>query len=204
LREGDIKFIITDDNGRPQNIRIPNSLYVPGLKKCLLSPQHWVQEVADNKTQMGNFAHCCVLNWCRGQKTKPFSTSTNTPTFFKAPSLRTYQAFTITFEAMKAPFFQRETVLQVPGCMLLKEVAEITPEEFVAEEDFHCGNRKGFIDNKADKDNKTIHTSNIPDISDKEAAPDESIRHGPPTFDPSPPISVDKDIAVVATDDQTK
>ncbi len=80
-----------------------------------------------------------------------------------APSLRTYQKFAATFKACEAPFFQRETVLQVPGCMLLRENAEITPEEFVAEEDFHRGNRKWLINDKVNKDDKTIHTSNVPD-----------------------------------------
>ncbi len=50
-----------------------------------------------------------------------------------APSLHTYQTFAATFEAFEAPFFQRETVLKVPGCTLLRENAKITPEEFVAE-----------------------------------------------------------------------
>jgi hypothetical protein len=67
---------------------------------------------------------------------------TNDPTFFTAPSLCMYRKFAATYEACEAPFFQRETVLKVPGCTLLRENAEITPEEFVAEEDFHRGNRK--------------------------------------------------------------
>jgi hypothetical protein len=29
-------------------IQIPNSLHAPELKRCLLSPQHWVQEAKDN------------------------------------------------------------------------------------------------------------------------------------------------------------
>jgi hypothetical protein len=37
--KGTFKFTIGDDNGRQHNIRIPKSLYVPGMKKCLLSPQ---------------------------------------------------------------------------------------------------------------------------------------------------------------------
>jgi hypothetical protein len=57
-------------------------------------------------------------------------------------SFFTHETFTATFEAYEAPFFQREIVLKVPGRTLLRENAEITPEEFVAEEDFHCGNRK--------------------------------------------------------------
>ncbi len=104
---------------------------------------------------------------------------TNVSTFFTAPFLRRYQTFAATFEACEAPFFQRETVLQVPRHTLLRENAEITPEEFVVEEDFHCGNKKRLIDNKVKKDDKTICTSNVPDPPDKTAAPDKSICHGP-------------------------
>jgi hypothetical protein len=38
--KGTIKIAITDNNGRLHNIHIPNSLYLPGLDKCLLSPQN--------------------------------------------------------------------------------------------------------------------------------------------------------------------
>ncbi len=116
--------------------------------------------------------------------------------------MRTYQTFAATFEACEASFFQRETVLQVPGCTLLRENAEITPEEFVAEEDFHRGNRKRLIDNKVNKDDETIQTSNVPDPPDKMATPDESIRRGPLIFDPSPPIAADEDVPLAATNDQ--
>jgi hypothetical protein len=40
--KGTFKFTIGDDNGRQHNIPIPESLYTPGMKKCLLSSQHWV------------------------------------------------------------------------------------------------------------------------------------------------------------------
>ncbi len=46
--KGIFKFKIEDDNGMMHEIEIPNSLYVPDLKRCLLSPQHWVQEAKDN------------------------------------------------------------------------------------------------------------------------------------------------------------
>jgi len=121
-----------------------------------------------------------------------------------APSLRMYQTFATMFEACEAPFFQRETVLQVPGRTLLRENAKITPEEFVAEEDFHCGNRKWLIDNRVNKDDKTIRISNVPDPPDKTEAPDKSICHGPLTFDSLPPIAADEDAPLAATDDQAK
>jgi hypothetical protein len=54
------------------------------------------------------------------------------------------------------PRFPEGEVLQIPGCMLLRKNAKITPEEFVAEEDFHRGNRKRLIDDKVNKDDETI------------------------------------------------
>jgi hypothetical protein len=45
--KGTFKLTIGDDNGRWHNICSPESLYVPGLKKCLLSPQHWLQAAAE-------------------------------------------------------------------------------------------------------------------------------------------------------------
>jgi hypothetical protein len=150
---------------------------------------------------MGNFDDCCILFWNGGQKTVPFSTSTNVPTFFTAPSLGTYQTFAASFEALEIQFFTRETVLQVPGHTLLREDAKITPEEFVAEEDFHRGNRKRFID-KVNKDDKTIHTLNVPDPPDEIAPPDKSICRGPLTFNPLPPIAADEDVTLAAADYQ--
>jgi hypothetical protein len=60
--QGTFKFNITDDNGEAHTIRIPNSLYVPNLKRCLLLPQHWAQEAGGKQTWMGNYRDNCVLN----------------------------------------------------------------------------------------------------------------------------------------------
>ena len=38
--KGTLVLTINDDNGKPHKLRIPNSLYLPGLRMCLLSPQH--------------------------------------------------------------------------------------------------------------------------------------------------------------------
>jgi hypothetical protein len=48
---GTFKFKIKDNNGMTQKIKIPNSLYVPELKRCLLSPQRWVQDAKDNHSK---------------------------------------------------------------------------------------------------------------------------------------------------------
>ena len=135
LGKGTFKFSITDDDGRVHHIRIPNSLYLPKLHGCLLSPQHWAQEAGDNETWMGNFAHCCILHWCGGKKTVPFHASTNTPIFHTSSSSSTYRVFAATFEVMEAPFFWRETTLQLPRPRFPRE--SVIPEEFVAEEDLH-------------------------------------------------------------------
>ncbi len=104
---GTFKFVLMDNDGKAHIIHIKNSLYLPGLKCCLQSPQHWAQEVGDNKTWMGNFAHCCILHWGEDfMKTAPFNPLTNTPIFFTAPSSRAYRAFTTTYEGFEANFFQ--------------------------------------------------------------------------------------------------
>ena len=42
------KFRLEDDEGQVHTIRVPNSLYVPSLKRVLLAPHHWAQEAQDN------------------------------------------------------------------------------------------------------------------------------------------------------------
>jgi len=111
---GTFVFSLADDDGKIHTINIPNSLYLPGLRQCLLSPQHWAQEAKDKQTWMGNFESEYVLNWRGGgKKTVPFDPSTNTPIFTTAPSSRTYRAFATTFEALEAPYYRKETVLQL-------------------------------------------------------------------------------------------
>jgi len=87
--KGTFVFSLEDDNGKIHTIKIPNSLYLPGLKQCHLSPQHWVQEAGDGQTWMGNFEQECVLNWHGGgKKTVMFNPTTNTPIFTTASSSR--------------------------------------------------------------------------------------------------------------------
>jgi hypothetical protein len=60
--QGTFKFSITDKDGKSHGIKIPNSLYVPKLRRCLLLPQHWAQEAGNKQTWMGNYRDRCVLN----------------------------------------------------------------------------------------------------------------------------------------------
>jgi hypothetical protein len=128
--QGIFKFNITNNDGKIHVIKIPNSLYVPNLKRCLLSPQHWEQEAGDEQTWMGDYRDSCVLNRRGGKKTVSFQPTTNVPVFYMASSSRKYRTFPATFEAMEAPYFQREKVLELPGCRDLMD--DIVPEEFIA------------------------------------------------------------------------
>ena len=65
---GTFKFRLEDDDGQVHTIRVPNSLYVPCLKRVLLAPHHWAQEVQDNAptprgTWMATYNNCIILYW---------------------------------------------------------------------------------------------------------------------------------------------
>jgi hypothetical protein len=109
---GIFKFKIKDHNGMTHKIKIPNSLYIPELKRCLLSPQHWVQEAKDNYprpkgTRMSQDDECYCMYWdqAKFQKSIPYNPSTNVPILYTAALSRANRAFATTFKAMEAPFF---------------------------------------------------------------------------------------------------
>jgi hypothetical protein len=138
--KGMLVIHINDDNCKPHRIKIPNSLYLPGLKMCLLLPQHWAQEAEDNYplpngTRMENNAHSCKLFWGQSlfSKTIPFDAVTNTPIFYTLPSMSSYRAFVHTFQALDAPFFSREHVLLQSGHCWLDRSLPPDPAKFVAE-----------------------------------------------------------------------
>jgi hypothetical protein len=119
---GTFKFKIKDDNGMTHEIKIPISLYVPELNRCLLSPQHWVQEAKDNFprpkcTRMSQDNEFYYVYWDQSkfQKLIPYNPSTSIPILYTAALLHAYHAFITTFKAMEAPFFRQERVLQFPG-----------------------------------------------------------------------------------------
>jgi hypothetical protein len=146
--KGTFKFLIKDDEGKQHTICIKNSLYVPDMRRCLLLPQHWAQEEGDEQTWMElkrQWPYDCVL-------TIPHQPSTNVPVFYTASSLTRYRAFTATFEAMEASFFQRENVLQYPGCRDLME--DIDPAEFIAEENLHYKEKETSEDDGVTEDTK--------------------------------------------------
>ena len=173
---------------------------LPNLKRCLLLPQHRAQEAGDKQTWMGNYRDNCVLNWRGGKKTVPFQPMTNVLVFYTASSSRSYCAFAATFEAMEAPYFRQEKVLEFPGCRDLMN--DIVPEEFVAEENLNY-DKEVSVDEGVSEDNETIKTSNLPPPpADKN--PSEVIRRGPLTFDPLPSQEEGEDTQLAAANNQTK
>jgi hypothetical protein len=50
--KGTFKFLIKDDEGKQHTICIKNSLHAPDMRRCLLSPQHWVRVMGDEQTWM--------------------------------------------------------------------------------------------------------------------------------------------------------
>jgi hypothetical protein len=99
------KFKIVDNKGRTHIICIPNLLYLPELKSCLLLPQHWAQEAGDGQTWMLIWlitASCSGLMDGR----QWLLTSPATCQFsYTVSSSRGYHAFAGTFKALEAPFF---------------------------------------------------------------------------------------------------
>jgi hypothetical protein len=122
----------------------------------------------------------CVHWHGGGKKTVFFDPSTNTPILTMAPLSHAYRAFATTFEALEAPYYRKETVLQYPGHHLMNDA----PEEFVAEENLNF--EKVSVDEGVNSDDERVKTSNLP-APPKEEIPSEAIRQGPLTFNPSPP-----------------
>ena len=188
---GTFIFDIQDDEGKVHTIRVPNSLYVPDLKVCLLSPQHWAQEASDNHpnprgTRMENDEHGCTLFWgqAKYRKSIPFDDATNTPVFRTASSTHTYRAFVAAFNACEDTSCEEDCCTRVqPGKRRNEGASPEDPDEFIAEENIHLQRRDMPEAEGATADDATLVSTNLSldDISDKR------VRSGATTFDPSPP-----------------
>ena len=78
-----------------------------------------------------------------------------------APSSHAYRAFAATFEALEAPYYRKETVLQYPHHNLMNDEPALVPEEFDAEENLNY-EKDMSVDKGVDSDNDTVKTSNLP------------------------------------------
>jgi hypothetical protein len=178
---GTFKFKIKEDDGKTNEIKVPNTLFLPDLRRCLLSPQHWAQEARDNYplpigTQMASDEETCILIWGQGKykKTIPFNPTSNVPIMHSASLSRAYRAFATNFEACEASFFWQEHVLQIPGLQQLDGQAAPDEQELVAEENINFNKKKSA--EVVRHDNKTVKTSNITSPSEGavEEEPDTS------------------------------
>jgi hypothetical protein len=146
-------------------IKIPDSMYVPDLKICLLSPQHWAQKAHDSArgTRMETDTDGVILIWGHGdhRRTTPHSRDTNTPVFRTAPTTSTYRAFSAHVEAMEANFHRQEHVIQLPGCRHLMH----DKDEFLAKENILLSNdykKTTFLATEgAIHDDDTIKAGNV-------------------------------------------
>jgi hypothetical protein len=107
-----------------------------------------------------------------------------------------------TFEAMEAPYFRREKVLEFPGCRDLMDDIELVPEELVVEENLN-NDKEVSVNEGVLEDNETIKTSNLPPPSAYKN-PSKAIRRGPLTFNPLPPQEEGEDTQLATINDQTK
>jgi hypothetical protein len=197
---GTFKFKIDNDNGKTHKIKVPNTLYVPDLRRCLLSPQHWAQEASDNHplprgTRMENDNKNCALLWrqAKYKKTIPFSSQSNIPIMYSASSSLAYRAFATTFEAMKANFFCREHVLQVPGLHRLEQGAP-DEQEFNAKENVNFDGSKSKDSVSHDNASEGDHVREPETITRMQAL----------TFDPSPPLEEEEEYQLAAADNQAE
>ena len=206
---GTFIFDIEDDEGTVHKIKIADSMYVPDLKFCLLSPQHWAQKAHENArgTRMETDAQGVILIWGHGnhRRTIPHSRDTNTPVFRTAPTTSTYRAFSAHVEAMEANFHRREHVIQFPG----RRRSMHDEEEFLAEENLLLSDEYKKTDTSvtegASHDDETIKAGNVQtDTSDEDEQETETARVGPLTFDPTPQLEDDEQHQHDATDDQAE
>ena len=86
---GTLAWDIEDDFGVPQRLTIPNSLYVPQVPKCLLSPQHLAQ------VSCGDQRHTTYLEMRQGQfqRTGMISKISNTPDIYSAPVCSSFKKY---------------------------------------------------------------------------------------------------------------
>jgi hypothetical protein len=97
---GTFKFRLEDDDGQVHTIQVPNSLYLPSLKRVLLAPHHWAQEAHDTipnprGTWMATYGDCIALYWNQGKakRTIQLNKNTNTPLTRTASGTKTYRAY---------------------------------------------------------------------------------------------------------------
>jgi hypothetical protein len=149
-------------------------------------------------------SECIILIWGQGQHqhTVPHSWDTNTPVFWTALAMSTYQAFVACVEAMESQFCQQEHVLQLPGrCHLMhNEDNKFLAKENILLTDSYCKNDTS-VSEGAGPGNKIIQASNLSQgMSDEDSGDTKATQVGPLTFNPTPQLEDDEQHQHVATD----
>jgi hypothetical protein len=125
-------------------------------------------------------------------KSIPYDPLTNNPILYTTALSYAYCAFATTFEAMEAPFFQREKVLQFQGQGRTVNKPKLVPEEFMVEENVNYP-KDASASEGANADDRTVKTANLllPPLQEE---PSRVTQQGPLTFDPSPPTKEAEDV----------
>jgi len=103
VKMGTMKLSWLDDNGCGHTFEIPRSYFVPQLGTTLLSPQHWAQQMKDNKpaprgTWCTTYGDAVILHWNQGEYslTLPLDTKgTNVATLYTSPGYKAFHAFCV-------------------------------------------------------------------------------------------------------------
>jgi len=202
--KGTLVINIDDDNGKPHRIKIPNSLYLPGLKMCLLSPQHWAQEARDNyplparewKTTHTVASSCGVKVYSPRQFLSAMRPKC--PSFIRRRQRPRIGPSCTPSRTLEAPFFSREHVHQLPGRRWLDRGSPPDPAELVAEENF------GFSSMPLSEGDEANKRSRSPLETVQDGSPLSAVVRNDLRYNPSPPLTKEDEYCVAALDDQAE
>ena len=207
--QGTFVFRIQSDDGIVDTIKIPHSLYVPGIELPLLSPQHWAETAKDNApikfgTKIEADEEGCTLLWKQQTRRKRVlhDPLTKTPIFRTAPGTRRYQAFEATFMACDASHLRNHISLNLDRL----RTTDLDPAEFIAEENIHLPEKEIKASEKVHEDDDTVKTSNTSSSVQQRRQQAQEDRIGPLTFSPTPKLS-DAELlehSTAAEDDQAE
>jgi hypothetical protein len=92
---GTVQWMIVDDSGPQQVLRIPGTQYQEGLPFRLLCPQHVAQTAKDPQTTCLTLTDKVIFVWggSKWKRTLPLHKPTNVGRMWSAPSNRNFYAF---------------------------------------------------------------------------------------------------------------
>jgi len=127
VMQGTANYQWEDDEGQVHTFDIPGSIYVPGSKVRLLSPQHWAKHVKRQAKRTGHQSYIaresiddeqCILTWgTQGQFTRtiPLDRNSNVATFSTAPGFRAYIALCEEHNMLEDPWDDEDLLCHEAG-----------------------------------------------------------------------------------------